>query len=610
MRLTPSFLLPALALGAVAGPAPAQQPRTVLVGRVVADSLTDRDPVTRSRKGPYHVWSVEGRRGQRLAVELGSSDFDAYLILRDAEGFVIGRDDDSGEGNAARLRVILPRDGRYQIIATSYNETGRGAYTLGVSGWETPEAPAAGAAADLAVGQTKDGVLEPGDEIAGDGPFQDRWTFQAAAGARLRLELRSNDFDAYLIVLGPDGRAVGSDDDGLGDNDASLAFRAEPAGRYTALATSYGDEPKTGAYTIALVEERGEFAEPGEIATIAPGETREGRLETGDRFGSRGFEDRWTFTARQGQLLRVDVGSAAFDAYAVLRQAATPVDSNDDGGDGTDARIMTVAPTTGTYTVVVSALSENRSGGRYTIALATTAPPAAPGQTARLAPGQRLAGRLEPGDRVRPGGGFEDVWEFEARAGQDITIEMRSGAFDAYLELRDARDRVIAENDDGLGEGTDAFLLVHLDQGGRYRVVARGYGERESTGFYELALGTAAPAAPAGTVRELLEGQAVVGRLESGDSLVGDSTYADVFLFRPSRAGEVVIDLRSGDFDAYLLLQDAAGRTLASDDDGGSGRDSRLRFAVTAGQTYRILANSYGEERATGAYRLAVRFAP
>ena len=97
---------------------------------------------------------------------------------------------------------------------------------------------------------------------------------------------------------------------------------------------------------------------------------------------------------------------------------------------------------------------------------------------------------------------------------------------------------------------------------------------------------------------------------EPGDSVVGDSTYADVYLFRPSRSADVVIDLRSGDFDAYLLLQDAAGRTLATDDDGGSGRDSRLSFGVTAGATYRILANSYGEERATGAYRLSLRFAP
>jgi len=37
--------------------------------------------------------------------------------------------------------------------------------------------------------------------------------------------------------------------------------------------------------------------------------------------------------------------------------------------------------------------------------------------------------------------------------------------------------------------------------------------------------------------------------------------------------------------------------------------NARLRYTVAAGTTYRILANSYGEDRATGTYRLSVRFA-
>jgi hypothetical protein len=39
-----------------------------------------------------------------------------------------------------------------------------------------------------------------------------------------------------------------------------------------------------------------------------------------------------------------------------------------------------------------------------------------------------------------------------------------------------------------------------------------------------------------------------------------------------------VIDLESKDFDAYLRILDSAGKQLASDDDGGDGRNARLRF--------------------------------
>ena len=57
-------------------------------------------------------------------------------------------------------------------------------------------------------------------------------------------------------------------------------------------------------------------------------------------------------------------------------------------------------------------------------------------------------------------------------------------------------------------------------------------------------------------------------------------------------------------------MQDASGRTLVTDDDSGSASDARITYAVTAGQTYRILAISYGDSRDTGAYRLSVRVGP
>jgi hypothetical protein len=597
------------ACAALAAPAAAQSVRTVTLGRPVADSLTARDPQRRSGHAPYQVWQFEGRRGQRVAIDLTSSDFDAYLLLRDPDGYLVGTDDDSGDELNARLHAILGRDGTYHIVATAVGDSARGRYTLAVSGWETPAAPAPGRVAAIAAGDTADGVLEPGDELGGDGPYQDRWTLDVAAGARVRVELRSADFDAYLIVIGPDGRIVGTDDDGLGERNAMLAFRAVAAGRYTILATSFGDELRTGAYRLTVLPETGDLGDPGKTAAIQPGETKEGRLETGDAVGSRGLEDRWTFQGRAGDVVRLDAASADFDAYLVLRFDAAVVDSNDDGGGGNNARILTVLPSTGTYTAVVSAFSEGRSAGRYTVTLATLAAPAAPGRVARIAVGQQLAGRLETGDQAREDGTLQDLWEFDGRSGQDVTVELRSSAFDAYLELREPSGAVVAENDDGFGQGTDAFIAARLPRAGRYRIVARGYGEGQSTGIYELALGEASSSARPGQPREIRLGETAMGRLEVGDSMMGDSTYADVFTFRPTTSGRVTLQLRSSDFDAYLLLQDADGRTLASDDDSGSGTDSQLTFAVMAGRTYRVVANSYGAERVTGAYRLTVQAA-
>lgn len=594
-----------------AAPLAAQDLRTVNVGQTVSGELTRQDPIgIRQRKAPYHVWTMQGRRGQRLMVDVRSDAFDSYLVLRDEDGFVIGSDDDGGGGNNARLHTVLPRDGGYRIVVTAFNDSARGHYELTVSGWETPSAPAPGMAATLAVGQTVTGLLEPGDEIAGDGPWMDRFTVTLRAGQRARVDLHSGDFDSYLIVRAPDGSVIATDDDGGEEGrDASIGFRAQAAGTYTVIATSFDDNSRIGSYRIALAEDSGNFPEPAAVTSISSGESKEGRLETGDLSGRRGFEDHWSFRGEQGQLARVDVISAPrFDNYVMLLRDGMPLDSNDDSGDDTNARLMTILPATGTYTIVVSKFSQGGSGGRYSVALALSDAPAGAGRVERLTPGQRVSGRLESGDRPRSGGGYQDVWEFDGRANMDVLIEMHSGDFDSYLEVRDSEGAIVAENDDS-GDGQDALILTRLRQGGRYRVIARSYGDGESGGYYELTLSLGGEVARPGRVGELRENAIAVGRLEPGDSVVGDSTYADVYTFRAPRDGEIQIDLRSGDFDAYLIVKNASGSTLMTDDDGaGEGTNSRMTLPVRGGETYRVFANSYGEDRATGMYRLGVRY--
>jgi hypothetical protein len=595
----------ALALALLAGTAHAQQPRVIAVGQSVSGELTATDPVSRTRHAPYNVWTLDGRRGQRVVIDVMSPEFDSYVSLRDESGYVLGSDDDSGEDRNARLRTVLPRDGHYRIVVTAFSDSARGRYTLAVTGWEAPEAPQPGAVAEIRAGESKDGILEPGDSTS-DGPFEDHWSFMAGAGQRLRLDMHSSDMDSYLILFGPDGAKIGSDDDGGEGNDASLGFRATAAGRYTVIATTYNENPQSGAYRLTLAEETGNFADPGAMATLSPGETREGRLEIGDPTGRRGPEDRWTFQGRAGQLARLDVISQAFDTYATLRFSETAVDSNDDGGDGTNSRLMTILPSTGTYTLVVSAYGSSNSGGRYSVALQLSEAPAGAGHVESIRPGQRVSGRLEPGDRPRSGGGYQDTWEFDGRSGQDVMLEMHSGDFDSYLELRDADGALIQENDDGAG-GNDALIVAHLPRNGRYRIIARSFGEHEATGMYDLSLTLAGDVAQPGRVSQLAADQPILGRLEQGDSVVGDSTWADVFTFRAPRDGDVTIDLRSGDFDAYLLVRDAEGATM-TDDDGGEGTNARIAMHVQRGMTYRIYANSYGHDRDHGLYRLSLRY--
>jgi hypothetical protein len=65
------------------------------------------------------------------------------------------------------------------------------------------------------------------------------------------------------------------------------------------------------------------------------------------------------------------------------------------------------------------------------------------------------------------------------------------------------------------------------------------------------------------------------------------------------------IDLRSDDFDSYLLLEDSAGKVLEADDDGGGFPHARIVFTPTKAGAYRVIATTYKAD-AAGSYTLTV----
>ncbi len=71
-------------------------------------------------------------------------------------------------------------------------------------------------------------------------------------------------------------------------------------------------------------------------------------------------------------------------------------------------------------------------------------------------------------------------------------------------------------------------------------------------------------------------------------------------------AGKIYqIDHKSTAFDAYLYLEDPAGKILLQDDDGGGNLNARIVFRPTKNDSYRVIATSLGANR-TGPYTLAV----
>ncbi len=103
---------------------------------------------------------------------------------------------------------------------------------------------------------------------------------------------------------------------------------------------------------------------------LTAGRTSIGRLQSSDGVG-RGlsFYDEWSYSLNAGQRVTIAMESSAVDSYLiVLNEGGMEVVSDDDGGDGLNARVEFRAPATGRYTILATTASAYQTG-EYTIRL-------------------------------------------------------------------------------------------------------------------------------------------------------------------------------------------------------------------------------------------------
>ena len=73
-------------------------------------------------------------------------------------------------------------------------------------------------------------------------------------------------------------------------------------------------------------------------------------------------------------------------------------------------------------------------------------------------------------------------------------------------------------------------------------------------------------------------GQTLTGRLSQSDQSFSDGSHYKLYAFVGNKGDTVAVDLSSDDFDANLLVADAAGNTLTRNDDSGEKCNARLTF--------------------------------
>ena len=504
----------------------------IRVGQSVTGRLvqTDQKFSDRSR---YKMYGFVGNKGDTVAVELTSDDFDANLLVADASGNSLARNDDSGEKCNARLTFVPPATGNYRIYANSSAQAELGEYHLSLA------RGAARAAADtvcrgfgrvsglVEVGQTITGDLTSDDpEFTGDSTYFERWILPVRPLQAFTVDLESNDFDAYLILTRGRGDKLVENDDGGGNCNARLVYTAQDDHplRVVVNTASQPRRHQTGHFTLrvsegqATVETKGNCrftaaanaVQASALPVVRVGEAVNGSLTSSDSlYPDKTYFRMYQFTAPAGQPVTIDLSSDDFDPVLIVR--GDDLDAsiiNDDGGPGCSSRVSRTFPSSGPYRILVNTTaSPERQTGRFSLSITQGTKPLmtsddAACQTAAnssassrstashaIDVGQTQQGTLTNSDVLLTSDStYAQPWTIQGRAGQTITIDLESEAFDSYLFLRGpgisgGRDF----QDDDSGGSCQARLTATFPQNGEYEIVVNT-ADHYVTGAFSLSV--------------------------------------------------------------------------------------------------------------------------
>lgn len=604
---------------ATALPAAAQE-------RIDAQGVLQRGDTTLESGEFYDTYTLDLRAGQQLDVRATSSDFDPYLIVR-GPGDVRFENDDEGDGSVqARVNERVQVAGRYRVIVTSYRpgESGRyevrGGPVAAQAGRSLPPAPLPAPG-----GSRITGTLARGDEQLSSGEFMDSYRIEGRAGQQVMVNLTSPDFDAYLMLRGPDGSTFDNDDNEGDGTNSALNVTLPASGTYRLVVTSYRSG-ETGSYALStngaqvLAHSGGRstgstVGAASSSGTLEPGRPVNGLLARGDATLDSGeYFDTYTLTAEPGSQLVLEMTSSAIDTYLAAFGSGDYQVSNDDdssGRNGTNSRLEVTVPDTGVLTVAATSYAGGEMGPYRLSASYTGAATRVNSTGEQLVLGRSVTGTLDRGD-ARDERSTTDVYLLEGQAGQRLRLALDSGAFDPLLRLEGPGGFRVENDDDPAGGTLNSLLDTTLPATGTYRVVVGSYAA-DGLGAYRLEAGTGTGSASTGGTTLASSGgdtiglgQSRQGLLVRGDQTISSGEFSDFYTFEGRRGERVIFDMASAEFDTYLSLQFPGGGQEDNDDRaGGDNTDSRLVVTLPEDGTYRLMATSY-QRGETGAYTLTM----
>ena len=215
---------------------------SLVLGTPVQGSLTDGDAEYEGdTEGFYDLYRFTGTAGQRVRLNLEVGEYFPSVELGTMQGGEFTPLEDATTTMTGGLTATLPQAGEYYVRAGAYGGI-TGDYTLTAE--ERGPAPAP-RTTPLRGGESVEGELGEGDSEMEDGRWYDAYVYTGRAGERLRIDLRSEAFDAYVaigrMVDGQFQEIASNDDAEDGEGlDSRVEVELPEDGRYVIQATSFG----------------------------------------------------------------------------------------------------------------------------------------------------------------------------------------------------------------------------------------------------------------------------------------------------------------------------------------------------------------------------------
>lgn len=413
------------------------------------------------------IYRVQGQAGQTLVADLSSDDFDPYLMVIAPDGEQSDNDDYEGDMTRSLVSEPLTQSGEYRVVVTSYQPGEAGAYDLLLS--------TGSASASAGGSRTERGTLGAGDTELNSGEYLDEYTFEGRPGERLRVELESDDFDTYVMVLGPnDFREENDDADGSTSRSRVEAELTE-LGTYRVIVTTY--EPgETGDYAVSIETGASTVASSGQrdVETLQFGQPARGELQSGDGTLEAGeYRDIWVFNGTAGQIVTVEMASQGFDSYVGLAGPdGEMLDENDDADGRTDlSRVSVQLRESGRYRVMATSYGPGETGS-YALTLNSGTATAANGSAPARSGGGQVYGVFAG---ISDYGGRAGNLAFTAEDAENFASAMQQGGGmrpENSVVLTDSEAtvgniRAAFESFSGRIGPDDTFVFFYSGHGGR-----------------------------------------------------------------------------------------------------------------------------------------------